>query len=55
MADIEWQQANYLPGNSFPRSIPPWRQNNILHDARVSLEYRCMLLTGAHLPMCGAL
>lgn len=42
MADIEPQQVNELPGNSFQgsRSVPPWRQNHVLRDAGVSFEHR---------------
>lgn len=46
MADIEFRTI----------ASPPWRQNHVLHDARVSLEYRrILLLTCAHLPVHGTL
>jgi len=55
MADIEPQEVNQLPGNSFPRSAPPWRQNYGLRDARVSLNTVTLFLEDAHLSMHDAL
>jgi len=56
MADIEAEQVNHLPGNSFPHSAPPWRQNYVLRDAaRVSLNTVTLFLEDAYLSMHGAL
>ena len=55
MADIEPQQVNQLPGNSFTRSVPPWRQDHVLRDARVSLNIVTLFLEDARLSMHGAL
>ena len=55
MADIELQQVNQLPGNSLPRSVPPWRQNRVLHDARVSLNIVTLFLEDVHLSLHGTI
>jgi len=60
MADIEPQQVNELPGNSFqgPRSVPPWRQNHVLpllRDARVSLNIVTLFVEDARLSVRGTL
>jgi len=55
MADIEPQRVNQLTENSLPRSVPPWRQSHVLHDAGVSLNIITLFLEDARLSIHDAL